>query len=99
MLQMIIQPTKYEKLSNFQGFVSSKRTEYMAAIHGYNQTKRGRKESKETKRQTDKTNVDEKNLKRQTDNQTKRGRKESKEKVEKISAKKGQLKQAAKSKS
>ena len=44
-------------------------------------------------------NVDEKNLKRQTDNQTKRGRKESKEKVEKISAKKGQLKQAAKSKS
>ncbi len=63
MLQMIIQPTKYEKLSNFQGFVSSKRTEYMAAIHGYNQTKRWRKESKETNRQ----NVDEKNLKRQTD--------------------------------
>ncbi len=75
MLPMIIQPTKYEKLSNFQGFVSSKRTEYMAAIHGYNQAKRRQKEFKETNRQ----NVDEKNLKRQTDKQTKRGRKESKE--------------------
>jgi hypothetical protein len=64
MLQMITQPTKYEKLSNFQGFVSSKRTEYMAAIHGYKQTKRRRKESKETNRQTDKTNEDENNLKR-----------------------------------
>ena len=47
----------------------------MAAIHGYNQTKRRQKEFKETNRQ----NVDEKNLKRQTDKQTKRGRKESKE--------------------